>query len=306
MAQKIAARYGAPLRDANNYPTEVILAQLRMRNINFPGHKRRSTLISIIEAADKGLVRYETLARDTLADFMGHRRIKYTGPKRTTYMIPALREADEERTLPRFMELPAEIREVVYEYAMMDPWQEPEGNPAQSALTRVSRLIRSEVVYIACKHLIFGLSMSMLDEPLGKSGSVSKWLRYMTQENFACMQHLDLILYLKPLDMTRRIPFEVSEAIQRGGFGAIIGRLPAVRMFRISRSGVRIGSALLKFIFVRNDIPLEFIVTFVDRPTDDVRMSLVWLLETKQAYCFKTGYARFWYRKPNHLLVEVS
>lgn len=141
--------FGSPYRDPNDYPNEILVKLLEKRKVQRPKHPRRKVLLSIIESADRGLPTYETLPLSTLVTFLKQRGIHHAGRKIIKEIAAKLRDAVKARKFPLIIELTSEILEMVYEYALLDPWQEAEGNPAPSALTRVSNLVRKEVLEIA-------------------------------------------------------------------------------------------------------------------------------------------------------------
>ena len=138
------------------------------RHVNFcSGDWSRTILAKLVERAYKGQPLYEHLGSDTLKEHLLLRNIpeppyRFEGKRRSAEArdvewrswqeecIALLDHADYERIFERFMDLPSELRELVYTLAIISPGDRTRRQ--QPAITRVSRRVRKESLPVFYKH----------------------------------------------------------------------------------------------------------------------------------------------------------
>ncbi|EME83920.1 uncharacterized protein MYCFIDRAFT_195118 [Pseudocercospora fijiensis CIRAD86] len=100
----------------------------------------------------RGLLCYETCSTPELEKFLEARNI-HQHPEKLSRggMIKRLMSADDDRDFPRFMDLPPELRNSVYEF-VMDEYAKTLITPAQPPFALVSRQVRDEALstFYAC------------------------------------------------------------------------------------------------------------------------------------------------------------
>ncbi|KXS99819.1 hypothetical protein AC578_8882 [Pseudocercospora eumusae] len=104
-----------------------------------------------------GLLCYDSCSTSELEKFAKARNV-HDDPEKLSrdVLIKRLMLADDNRKFPRFMELPPELRNSIYELVMAD-YPKPLTNPAQPPLALVSRQVRKEALstfYTCCSFQI--------------------------------------------------------------------------------------------------------------------------------------------------------
>ena len=133
---------------------------MRQRNLHYEPYASAKTLAKVISYADKGLLDYNKYDKETLRQFLRQRRLPYQTFAGVIAHRNTLCKADASRTFTRFLELPAEIRSEIYEYAMMDPWDAPRwcSRNLEPSLAAVSRKTRQEALPIFYRTTTFRIA----------------------------------------------------------------------------------------------------------------------------------------------------
>ncbi|KAK3626901.1 hypothetical protein LTR56_019527 [Elasticomyces elasticus] len=117
--------------------------------------------------------------------------------------IAALEEAAAKRTFHRFLDLPPELRERVYWFTFS--YSDHAYHLQQPAVSRVSRLVRTESLPIFYKTNRFGVNIRRGNDGLHtgyyRSGLLPRqtivelWPTWVSQEHIALMRYFEIILY---------------------------------------------------------------------------------------------------------------
>lgn len=123
--------------------------------LGYADHTTRPTLVKIMHRAEKQLVCYDACTTQELQKFARARRLP--GSWKRSLLERRLKAADGEATFPRFLDLPAELRNRVYQMYVAEFPVEGLRTPAQPPITRCCRLLRQEalpVFYGSCTFVL--------------------------------------------------------------------------------------------------------------------------------------------------------
>ncbi|KAK5171386.1 uncharacterized protein LTR77_004530 [Saxophila tyrrhenica] len=138
---------------------------LKDRNYYIGGQTNKPALLLHLDRTDRGLLSYVSIPSTILRGFMHSRGLSIPGGGKGYRhgLQQALVTADDNPTFDRFLDLPPELRMMIYTFHFAD-YPRPMHAPEQPPVTRVSSLIRKEALPIFYFTLPFQLNM-LLAEP---------------------------------------------------------------------------------------------------------------------------------------------
>lgn len=147
-------------------------AELRRRNIYFVPSAKPRRLVAILHRSDRGLLNYETCHSEDLKTFVQQRHLTAADEQGVLRLdtkrklVTLLEQVDEDTTFPRLLELPAELRDRIYELHITDIVTNVDGASNQPPLTLVCRQLRNETLPIFYNKSTFILFVDI--RPSGK------------------------------------------------------------------------------------------------------------------------------------------
>lgn len=170
------------------------------------GNARKEKLVPFMQRIDRCLPCYHICANDELERFCRDRRIcifpqakKQTGKKKRQAMIDVLFEADKGLSFNRFLDLPPELRNEVYELSMTS-YPEELNTPTHPPLARTCKLVRNEVLPMFYHSHRFQLIYSRphsapFDTPFGAHVETCAFLHAVPPECVGAIEKLKLMFY---------------------------------------------------------------------------------------------------------------
>ncbi|PPJ51341.1 hypothetical protein CBER1_08616 [Cercospora berteroae] len=216
MAGGVAHQHDKYWRLANyNGSTKVALRrQLEAANYHIPVSRRdRRTLAQQLQRHDRQLLSYFGCSVTELQQYVTARGLQLEQSRRSLVnkLVTALETADANPSFDHFLDLPPELRVLIYGF-YMSSFDSTLQSPTQPPLTKVSRLIRQESLPIFYNTCTFGLALVVQHKnlPLG-----------VTDSGWQLVWHPDTDLYLKSLlpeslAMTRSFHIQVVTSIGSG------------------------------------------------------------------------------------------
>ncbi|KAF7186751.1 hypothetical protein HII31_11983 [Pseudocercospora fuligena] len=120
--------------------------QVREAGYDIAENTRGDQVRKYLARIQLGLLCYDSCSISELEKYIKARGIhKHPEKLNRGTLIKRLMSADEDREFPRFMDLPPELRNSIYE-SVMDEYAKPLTNPAQPPFALVSRQVRNEAL----------------------------------------------------------------------------------------------------------------------------------------------------------------
>lgn len=193
---------------------------LRERQFYAPSNARLAHLRELVRRSDRGLLSYEAYSTKLLRRFLEARGINHSTSPDKKALVATLEQSDDQATFRRFLELPAELRNRIYELHLVNVSLErgrcgrPSDSylltPAQPFHSRTSRDIRAEVLavfYEKCRFLIHFRTVNFRGK-LRMRDSTWRFFNATRPEHIARMHHFSIYLQYRglqfDLDIERR------------------------------------------------------------------------------------------------------
>lgn len=186
-----------------------------------------------MERSDRGLMSYVGCKNKELRKFIRDRGIEMATDRRTKglrwELLQALENADQDLRFEKFTSLPAELRNMVYEWYFAG-FEDPLDAPVQPPITRTSSLVRAEalpVFYASCT-FTFVLEKRKRVEEMPITPNCLLWLVSCNTKYLPLIRRLAVRLQMSKhqyelFGITLRKSLEASHEFTEsgGGFGPI-------------------------------------------------------------------------------------
>lgn len=175
------------------------------RGYAFGSGMTRAALLACLKRSDSGLLSYTGRANSELRDFIQQRRLetnfKQGNIGTRTELVQLLNAADEDPRFHRFMELPAEIRGIVYRFYLDEP-KKRLLTPKQPPLLSTNRLIREEALPLFYSKYAFAVQVVFSTgflRPLQANIAPEslQWLQCTHADNLAMIRNLHVLVMLE-------------------------------------------------------------------------------------------------------------
>jgi len=187
-------RYKSSLRDdywrlatteEGRYAKSIMRAKLEAAGYKPKARAAREELADLELHHVKGYLCYDQCSLPELKTFVQDRHLESKATRKA--LTQALLSADANPTFHRFLDLPAELRAVVYDIHMHEFTRDPLRHPSQPPLTRTNRQLRSEALPIFFATCTFTLTPSLERE---RANPLSESDRYFDTLNNSYLGHM--------------------------------------------------------------------------------------------------------------------
>ncbi|CAK3867555.1 Hypothetical predicted protein [Lecanosticta acicola] len=174
--------------------------------VSYPKSGNKEQITRALFRAQLGLTQYHNCSNTQLRKFIHDRKIdasgviggKFIGNHRE--LVSLLERADEHPQFHKFMDLPAELRNRVYEYHFSD--MRTAYAPAQPPISRASRVLRQESLSMFYSICIFNISFNVsrirsrhgdsFGAPLWIPDKHALWLGATPEKHLSQIMHLEI------------------------------------------------------------------------------------------------------------------
>lgn len=134
-------------RLSNHDSTSVKELRKRLRSVGCTPNSRitKEALVEFTHLVERGLLCYDPCTKSELLSFAKARKVEIETNEGRKSLIQKLKDADENATFEKILDLPAELRNHIYE-AYLAEFAEQLDCPSQPPLARTSRQMRAEVL----------------------------------------------------------------------------------------------------------------------------------------------------------------
>lgn len=183
-------------RNYNSFSSKELRERLRQQGRQFAPSAEKWQLAEEVKRADRGDLAYGKQTVEDLQRYVRQRRLQppknFNSRRRLTEV---LKDDDDHKVFPKFLDLPPELRERVYGFYLAGFPQVLEF-PTQPPLARTCQLMRTEVLPAFYKKATFQLifNTTLPRHALNLTAQTHSWLRLQPAELDGCMRKINLCI----------------------------------------------------------------------------------------------------------------
>lgn len=166
----------------------------------------KSCLVALLQQHDRGFICYDKFSQLELQQFARNRKLPRHGHHRDGFhttgfeirrlLISDLEKSDRQCTFPRFLELPAELRNLIYGYYVAG-FPDTLRLPIKPPLSRTCKLLRQEVLPVFYNNIEFQIELkpdSNSPRRFAETINTQLFLLHLATADAACIRRLKLVV----------------------------------------------------------------------------------------------------------------